>query len=135
MTSRYTDVAEKLADISFSSDEESSIYTSDTSDSEEEERKKKLRAEEEDQRKTSVEEKKEKKKRRRKRIFKMALAGAAIAGAVVVTGGLAVPAALVAKGAVVGFSHNPASTAMWGPNGFDLGYLTGTQPVLSSVSM
>ncbi|CAM4297041.1 unnamed protein product [Leuciscus chuanchicus] len=29
----------------------------------------------------------------------------------------------------------PASTAMWGPNGFDLGYLTGTQPVLSSVSI
>ncbi|CAM4334657.1 unnamed protein product [Leuciscus chuanchicus] len=39
------------------------------------------------------------------------------------------------KKALVNFADDPASTAMWGPNGFDLGYLTGTQPVLSSVSM
>jgi len=28
-----------------------------------------------------------------------------------------------------------ASTVMWGPHGFDLGYLTGTQTVLLLVSM
>ncbi|KAK7161085.1 hypothetical protein R3I94_003920 [Phoxinus phoxinus] len=127
------DIAEELAGLSFSSDEDLSTHTSDSEESDHEESvtmesrhkdtwkvEKKQRAEEGDQRKTSEEEKREVKKeekreeksvekrRRRKRIMKKVLVGAAVgagaaavAGVAVFTCGLAVPAAIVAKGAVL----------------------------------